>query len=121
MMREVAIRQLQSLRDHCRSMVRDEYEDDIWAQDIEALDIALSALRPVSRERVEKVWMGEWEFPIFKDGDANDPRCKCSECGSVETPLARHRFCPSCGAPMTDEAVEMAMERLEALYERNDD
>lgn len=28
----------------------------------EAIDIAVSALRPVSRERVKKVWMGEWEF-----------------------------------------------------------
>ncbi len=25
------------------------------------------------------------------------------------------KFCPICGAPMTDEAVEMVMERLEAL------
>ena len=82
----------------------------------EALDMAISALRPVSREQVEKVWRGEWILPIFSgQKDANDPRCQCSECGSIETPLARHRFCPSCGAPMTDEAVEMVMERLEAL------
>ena len=68
------------------------------------------------RELVEKVWRGEWMFPIFADQqDANDPRCQCSECGNIETPLARHRFCPSCGAPMTDEAVEMVMERLEAM------
>ena len=87
----------------------------------EALTMAITALRPVSREQVEKVWRGEWEFPIFKDEDANDPRCKCSECGSVETPLARHRFCPNCGAPMTDEAVQMVMERMEALHERNDE
>ena len=26
-------------------------------------------------------------------------------------------FCPHCGAPMTDEAMQMVMERLEALYE----
>ena len=78
---------------------------------------ALSALHPVSRERVEKVWRGEWMFPIFGDQqDANDPRWQCSECGSIETPLARHKFCPNCGAPMTDEAVDMVMERMEALY-----
>ena len=86
-------------------------------QFMEALGMALSALRPVSREQVEKVWRGEWMFPIFVGlTDANDPRYQCSECGSIETPLARHRFCPACGAPMTDEAVEMVMERLEALY-----
>ena len=28
------------------------------------------------------------------------------------------RFCPSCGAPMTDEAVQMVMERMEALHEQ---
>ena len=78
--------------------------------------LALTALRPVSRERVEKVWRGEWILPIFSgQKDANDPRCQCSECGSIETPLARHRFCPSCGAPMTDEAVEMVMERLKEV------
>ena len=81
----------------------------------QAIDIALSALRPVSRERVEGI-RGEWMFPIFADQeDANDPRCQCSECGSIETPLARHRFCPSCGAPMTDEAVDIRLKELEAL------
>ena len=84
----------------------------------EALDLALAALRPVSRAQVDKVWRGEWMFPIFADGkDANDPRCQCSECGSTETPLTRHRFCPSCGAPMTDEAVDIVIRRLEALHE----
>ena len=77
----------------------------------EALDMAISALRPVSREQVEKM-RGEWMFPIFAgQKDLNDPRCQCSECGSIETPLARHRFCPACGAPMTDEAVDMMLER----------
>ena len=78
---------------------------------LEALDMALTALRPVSREQVEKM-RGEWMFPIFAgQKDVNDPRCQCSECGSIETPLARHRFCPACGAPMTDEAVDMMLER----------
>lgn len=26
-------------------------------------------------------------------------------------------FCPNCGAPMTDKAVEMVMERLEVFYD----
>ena len=87
----------------------------------ETVDTLLTALRPVSREQVEKVWRGEWMFPIFGDQqDENDPRCQCSECGSIETPLARHRFCPSCGAPMTDEAVDMMLERWkEALGDEN--
>lgn len=81
----------------------------------------ISALRPVSREQVEGI-RGEWMFPIFADQeDANDPRCQCSECGSIETPLARHRFCPSCGAPMTDEAVDIRLKELEALKDGKGD
>lgn len=49
---------------------------------------------------VRPVVRGYWEFPIFMDSDANNPRCKCSVCGSIETPLARHKFCPNCGAEM---------------------
>ena len=79
------------------------------------------ALRPVSREQGEGI-RGEWMFPIFADQeDANDPRCQCSECGSIETPLARHRFCPSCGAPMTDEAVDIRLKELEALKDGKGD
>lgn len=43
---------------------------------------------------------GTWEFPIFVGASINDRRCKCSECGSIETPLVRHKYCPNCGARM---------------------
>ena len=73
---------------------------------------ALKALRPVSREQVETVWRGEWKHYLPPLG-AGDVQCRCTRCGrtpDVETP-----FCAWCGAPMTDEAVQMVMERLEAL------
>ena len=74
----------------------------------------------ITREQVEKM-LGEWRFPIFAEQqDENDPRCQCSECESIETPLARHRFCPSCGAPMTDEAVDILWNRLEAMQDAAD-
>ena len=80
----------------------------------EALDLALSAIRPVSREQVEKVWRGEWkptEFPYMNECE------DCSVCG-YRTPWGHgFRFCPACGAAQTDEAVQMVMERLEALHE----
>ena len=80
-----------------------------------ALDMALSALRPVSREQVEKVWRGEW---IGMTDDDGYTWYECSRCeyglDSLESP---NHFCPACGAPMTGEAVEMVMERLEALHE----
>ena len=87
-------------------------------KDCDAVDMAFSALRPVSWEKVEKVWRGEWKHYLPPLG-AGDVQCRCTRCGrtpDVETP-----FCAWCGAPMTDEAVQMVMERLEALYERNDD
>ena len=43
-----------------------------------------------------------------------------SKCAACQTELDgledAYLFCPYCGAPMTDEAVEMVMERMEALY-----
>ena len=80
---------------------------------LEALDMAVSALRPVSREQVETVWRGEWKHYLPPLG-AGDVQCRCTKCGrtpDVETP-----FCAWCGAPMTDEAVQTVMERMEALH-----
>ena len=80
----------------------------------EALDLALSALRPVSREQVEKVWRGEWKC----HGDCGVT--ECPTCGwNIEEYVGDYNFCPSCGTPMTDEAVEMVMRRLEALYDKD--
>ena len=77
-----------------------------------ALNLALSALRPVSREQVEKVWRGEWEL-IGADKRVRGGIFRCTRCrGSYPV---KNDFCPHCGAPMTDEAVEMVMERMEAL------
>ena len=83
----------------------------------ETVDTLLSALRPVGREQVERVWS------------------PCNFCAGAKYitggvtavyPLSETRqqetlaegdfdFCPVCGRPLTDEAVEMVMERLEAL------
>lgn len=40
----------------------------------------------------------------------------CSLCGRSNG-RAKKKYCPNCGAPMTDEAVEMVLERLKALYD----
>ena len=79
-------------------------------QFMEALGMALSALRPVSREQVEKVWRGEWKC----HGDCGVT--ECSACGwNIEEYVGDYNFCPVCGAAQTDEAVEMVMERLEEM------
>lgn len=89
----------------------------------DALDIALTALRPVSREQVEKVWRGEWMGSAdgYADGELVYDIWTCSECGYVideeDDPDMLPQFCPKCYAAMTDEAVQMVMKRLEALYE----
>lgn len=78
----------------------------------EALKVALSVLRPITREQVEKVWRGEWKHYLPPLG-AGDVQCRCTRCGrtpDVETP-----FCAWCGAPMTDEAVDRVIERLEEM------
>ena len=82
------------------------------------LDTILTALRPVSKEQVEKVWRGEWNYSHTTETD-HFAVVKCSKCGHEAFAIALYvkdeNFCPHCGAPMTDEAVQMVMERLEAL------
>ena len=114
----------------------------IWLMDLsceqksdltEALNIALAALRAPTREQVEKVWtryrggcavcLGTKPigYGRFKNrGYAIDyavdlvrdhifvPDCKIYI-----------KFCPMCGRPLTDEAVEITLRRLEALHEND--
>lgn len=89
-------------------------------QFMEALGMALSALRPVSREGVEKAWRGcswcnnegkkpeNWECSLLDDRGF-------SVVVGDEVVWTNAEFCPVCGKPLTDEAVEIVMERLEAL------
>ena len=86
----------------------------------ELFKAGLDALRPVSRERVEKVWRGEWNNinpAVLKPGVSWV--CRCAKCGCPQD--YKHNFCPNCGAAQTDEAVDMMMERLEALKDGKDD
>ena len=68
---------------------------------IAALNLALSALRPVSREQVERLWPG------------------CDRCKAADTAIAwerwGHQYCSQCGRPLTPEAWEDLRQRLEAL------
>lgn len=73
---------------------------------LEAVGMGIKALRPVSWEQVEQVWRG----------------CeKCNGAGEYSryaenlTKTLLAKYCPHCGRPLTDEAVQMVMERLEKL------
>ena len=121
MTREDAIEYFESLLKRFEKMR--ETETSYWGKvhtetTIEAIRLALSSLRPVSRERVEKVWRGEWNYSHTTETD-HFAVVKCSKCGHEAFAIALYvkdgKFCPKCGAPMTDEAVQMVMERLEAL------
>lgn len=78
--------------------------------DYEAYKIAISALHPVSREQVEKVWRAHWNESTHLGGFVY-----CSRCGYNALEANNYTFCPKCGSPFTDEAVEIVVEREEAL------
>ena len=79
------------------------------ADEAMALGMAVAALRPVSREQVEQVWGGcEW-------CDEEWGTCNPITNRFTMPPRGGIRFCPMCGKPLTDEAVEMAMERLKEV------
>ena len=64
---------------------------------------------PVSREQVRR---GEWE-KIGADYRGQGGIWRCTECR--KTYPYKCGFCPNCGTPMTDEAVQMVMERMEKI------
>lgn len=92
------------------------YSNNKDVRDYNALiDFIESAVRPISREQLEKVWGGEWVgVPSMGVYDTACSKCGC--CPGIR--FWSSDFCPNCGAPMTDKAVDMVMERLEALYEQ---
>lgn len=74
----------------------------------EAHRMAISALRAPTREQVEKVWRAHWRESTQLGGFVY-----CSHCGYSALEENNYTFCPKCGRPFTDEAVEMVMERME--------
>ena len=109
------------------------------ADEAQAIGKAFEALRPVSREQVEKVFPG-CEMCKEKKEVKSDNFCgaatmrivgdsinlrgdekKIKFFGHIYAPSFSVRFCPFCGKPLTDEAVQMVIERLEALKDGKDD
>lgn len=102
-------------------------DDDPASQRL--VNMAKNVVRSHTLERIEEAWRGEWEWydeeigsPL--EGVEREWGWRCSKCKIVlpddfddpDNPPAM-RFCQWCGAPMTNEAVKMMMERLEALHE----
>lgn len=89
-----------------------------YSKIIETLEFAAAALRPVSRDRIEKVWSGCHECSGCKLCIWNETK-KCNDCKNRNSFRPLSDFCPRCGKPLTDAAVDMVMERLEALNEKD--
>ena len=106
MTREEAIKSLQNIIEY-------------WTYkptEVEAAKMAIVALRPVSREQVEKMK----KEPV--EGEYDElyaPTYKCPECGFEN--IGSGNFCRNCGCLYTDKAVDMVMERLEALRDGKGD
>ena len=101
---EEAIEELERLLSHWDDLENGKRSFRWYSKD--AVGLALTTLRPISREQVEKEWRG----------------CeKCNGAGEYSryaenlTKTLLAKYCPHCGRPLTDEAVEIVMERLEAL------
>ena len=113
---EAAIKSCEDRIKHLKSAPTHHYGKRQRERAIELEKVKIKALRPVSREQGEKA---EW---IWSTGDVYT----CSSCGEkthvdecMGNPI--YNFCPFCMAPMTDEAVEMVIERWEALNDGKGD
>ena len=121
--REAALKSCKDRLEHLENAPSHRYGKRQRQRAIELEKVKIEALRSITREQIEKV-RGEW---IDIDGEKvqvdkyGQPFgwAMCSACGeyltaSDEYPCIGH-FCPNCGAPMTDKAVDMVMERLEEV------
>lgn len=87
--------------------------DCLYRRRKEMAEIALTALRPISREQVKKVWRGMCS--------CSKPKACCTCCSMRcqdcigQSEYRQAAFCMKCGRPLTDEAVDMVMERLEEI------
>lgn len=105
----------------------------------EALSMAARALRPITREQVKKVWKpckvcnGKTTLyqhtnttklfmntfgkaaTLVTECNACPPYADCCMKGISANSAFRISYCPECGRPITDEAVDMVMERLEEI------
>ena len=88
----------------------------------EAMSIVGKTLRPVSRKQVEKVWPGCHKCRTCDSCAYRTIKPEEEPCFSCNTdiysnykPEPGRMFCSTCGAPMTDEAVDMVVERINEM------
>lgn len=114
--REAAIKSCEDRIRHLESVPPHYYGKRQRGRAIELEKVKIKALRPVSREQVEKMK----KEPV--EGGYDElyaPTYKCPECGFEN--IGSGNFCRNCGCLHTDKAVEMVMERLPALNDGKGD
>ena len=97
-------------------MESDSYAD---APSNEACKMAINALRPVSREQVERVWPG-----CEACKDAGLAIGEVQFYGPFEGPIdvsGNMHYCPNCGRPITPVAKDRQGKRLETLKDEKSD
>ena len=121
MTREYAIEEVKFLRDtfsnraeECEK-IGDLIPMDLYARTAENLDGVLRFLRPITREQVERM-RGDWKFV---GSDRWNDTYECQQCGCLN--MDDQNFCPTCGTPMKDEAVDILWKRLEAMQDEQAD
>ena len=118
MKREEAIVILQEKHDECKTFYDlAAHPEDAYPgakEYMEALQIAIAVLRGPTREQVR---MGMWIRELTPQKLSGRTISHCSKCWHcVFWPNEHTNFCPRCGRPMTDEAVDIVMKKLEELY-----
>ena len=103
----------------------DDYYDKLYSEDDltpEVAESVLTALRPISREQVEKLFPGcpkcrtcnSCAFRYIEPGEEPCLSCNNDTYSNYKAEPSRI-FCSTCGSPLTDEAVGITLKRLEAL------
>ena len=81
-----------------------KYVDGYEREKFDEWQEIIDEIESVPAADTAEVQRSHWEFPIFTDSDDGlDPRVKCSECGGIEAAFARWKYCPNCGAKMTED------------------
>ena len=111
--REAALKSCKDRLEHLENAPSHHYGKRQRQRAIELEKVKIEALRPITREQVAEVWKGEWE-----PGNPICPICGKDKFDGLDADIWADwmpNFCPHCGAPMTDKAVDMVMERLEEI------
>lgn len=119
MTREEAFKRLEQMYDFYAHAM-DANKNYPLKGDAEAIKVALLVMAQgrsahITREQVEKM-RGEWKHRFTTDDSVFCTSCKTT----FRAYYDEYNFCPSCGSPMTDEAVDILWKRLEAMQNAAD-